>query len=94
MTDKPLTFDVIQEAILLMEEAETFKDLDGMDKKIYVHSALREIMTGIVGYQEWETFEPFLDPLIDTFIKLSKSEIVLQLNQKVKKSCFSCLKLK
>jgi hypothetical protein len=91
---QPLKFDVIQEAIHLMEEADTFEDLDGKHKKMYVITTLREMMIGIVGTPQWLMFEPFLDPLIDTIIKLSKSEIVLQLNQKVKKSCFSCLKLK
>jgi hypothetical protein len=94
MTDLTLKFDVIQEAIHLMEEAETFKDLDGKDKKQYVITTLRELMIGVVGVPGWLAFEPFLDPLIDTFIKLSKSQIVLHLNQKVRKSCFSCLKLK
>ena len=79
--------DIIFLLIETMENVEReFINHSGKIKKKQVLTILKTIIVGRWGLEYWEKYEPFLPMLIDFIIEVSKNDVVLHLNEVVKRS--------
>lgn len=74
--------NIIEKTIVLMHQAEAKKIREGEIKKNFVLSALKLSL----GNELYDRYFPILNILIDTFVSISKKELILKL-QETQKAC-------
>jgi len=80
--------DIIFLLIETMENVEReFSNHSGKIKKEQVLTILKTIITGRWGLEYWEKYESILPMFIDFIIQVSKNDVVLHLNEVVKRRC-------
>jgi hypothetical protein len=80
--------NIIEKIILLMNEAESYKNYTGEQKKVYV---MNKVKTHIDN-ATYERYLPLIECIIDGIVKISRKELVIALNKT--KSCLfqTCIK--
>ena len=81
--------DIIDLLIQKMEEVENNyekRGLKGSVKKAEVLYLMEQFIITKWGDEIWEKYRPLLPVLIDFIIKVSKTEVVLRLNEEAKKA--------
>lgn len=71
--------------VKLMNDVDQFIDMEGKDKKKYVLSEVKKILTD----EAYERYSLFIEITIDGIIDISRNNIKLYLNKR--KLCLSCI---
>lgn len=84
---------MLRQLIEFMNDVEKMTNLDGKGKCEYVIKRLEFVTRDTIPDSDWIVLKQYLPGIIDTLILMSKSEVVLNVNQHLKKCKNSCLLL-
>lgn len=88
--DEDKNFDLFDFIIKIMEHAETMHGYTGEKKKLYVMQLIKMYMVDKWGEEYFNKYEYIIPLIIEFIITISKNEIIININKKIKKHC-GCL---